>query len=106
MTMDYIIHAGVGRSDFVRFWRLLAEAVKGHPSAFAAELLNEPMTIKRDSAYRTWRAAAEAIHDVVPDMAVALADIGEAAVIPSWLHKFPGGGAVDIDDSTLAWIKQ
>jgi hypothetical protein len=27
-TMDYVIMEGPGRQDFVRFWRLMAEAVK------------------------------------------------------------------------------
>ena len=46
-TMDYLIEEGPGRDDFVRFWRLMAEAVRDHPSAFAAEWMNEPMTIRR-----------------------------------------------------------
>jgi hypothetical protein len=29
-TMDYMIMDGPGRQDFVRFWRLMAEAVKVH----------------------------------------------------------------------------
>ena len=49
-TMDYLIEDGPGRDDFVRFWRLMAEEVKDHPSAFAAEWMNEPMTIRRKQA--------------------------------------------------------
>lgn len=52
-AMDAVITEGGGREDFVRYWRLLAEAVAQHPSAFAAELMNEPLTIKRDRAYAT-----------------------------------------------------
>ena len=37
-TMDAVVNDGAGRADFVRFWRLVAEAVKGHPSAFGFEL--------------------------------------------------------------------
>ena len=48
--MDYLIEEGPGRDDFVRFWRLMAEAVREHPSAFAAEWMNEPMTIRRKQA--------------------------------------------------------
>ena len=46
-VMDFIISPGPGRDAFVRYWRLLAAAVALHPSAFAAELSNEPMTIRR-----------------------------------------------------------
>ena len=46
-NMDYIIKPGPGRDAFVRYWRLMAEAVQGHPSAFAFELMNEPMSINR-----------------------------------------------------------
>ena len=37
--MDYVIKPGAGRDDFVRYWRLIAEEVKDHPSAFAFELM-------------------------------------------------------------------
>ena len=40
-VMDYQINDGPGRKDFVRFWTLVAEAIKQHPSAFALELMNE-----------------------------------------------------------------
>ena len=46
-TMDYMLLEGPGRDDFVRYWRLIAEAAKEHPSAFAAELMNEPMSFRR-----------------------------------------------------------
>ena len=105
-SMDYVITDGPGRADFVRYWRLLAEAVAEHPSAFAAELMNEPLTIKRDKAYETWRACAEAINAVIPDMAVSLLDLGETPVLPSWLSKLPGGGSVDLPKATVEWIKQ
>ena len=49
-TMDYLVFDGPGRQDFVRFWRLMAEAVQDHPSAFAMEWMNEPMTIRRTQA--------------------------------------------------------
>jgi len=41
-TMDYLLMEGPGRDAFVRFWRLVAEAVVDHPSAALAELMNEP----------------------------------------------------------------
>jgi len=53
--MDWLIEDGPGRTAFVRYWRLLAEAVASHPSAFAVELMNEPMTIRRELAFDTWR---------------------------------------------------
>ena len=103
-TMDYLVHDGPGRQDFVRFWKLMAEAVKDHPSAFAAELMNEPMTIRRKQAYNTWRACAEAIIEVIPDMSVSICDVGQGAVIPSWLIQL-GGGDILIDDDTIEWIR-
>ena len=54
--------------------------------------------------YDTWRACAEAINEVVPDMAVSISDIGEGAVLPAWVTKI-GGGGIDIDHETLEWIK-
>ena len=45
---------------------------------------------------------AEAINAVIPDMSVALADTGQVAQAPwNWL-----GGSFDIDEWTLAWIKE
>ena len=105
-SMDYVITKGPGRDDFVRYWRLMAEAVAQHPSAFAAELMNEPMTIKRDKAYETWRACAEAINSVVPDMAVSLLDTGETPFLPPFLSKLPGGGSADLSKETVEWIKR
>ena len=54
-TMDYMINPGEGRDSFVKFWRLMAEAVVDHPSAVAFEPMNEPMTIYRKHAFNTWR---------------------------------------------------
>ena len=102
-TMDYILKPGEGRDAFVRFWQLLALEVVDHPSAFAAELMNEPMSIERKHMYDTWRACAEAIHLVIPDMSVALSDIGEGAVVPSWLSDLYTG--IGIDGDTIKWIK-
>lgn len=104
-TLNFLIDEGVGRDDFVRFWRLMAEAVALHPSAFACELMNEPMTIARRRMFDTWRAAAEAINSVVPDMSVAICDVGEGAVIPAWVTQFFDGGE-EISFSTLEWIKR
>ena len=38
------------------------------PSAFAAELMNEPVSLNRMESFETWRAAAEAIHKIISDM--------------------------------------
>ena len=60
-TMDAVITKGEGRDDFIRFWRLMAEAVVDHPSAFGFELMNEPMTIWRTSMFDTWVKCAKNI---------------------------------------------
>ena len=103
-TMDYMVFDGPGRQDFVRFWKLMAEAVVDHPSAFAAELMNEPITIRRKDAFNTWRACAEAINEVIPDMSVSICDVGEGPVIPSWVVNLIGGGIL-LDKDTVEWIK-
>ena len=103
-TMDYMVEEGAGRDAFVRYWRLVAEAVADHPSAIAAELMNEPMSIRRRAMFETWRATAEAINAVVPDMSVALADTGEGAVLPSWVSRIFGAG-VAISRDTVEWIR-
>jgi len=103
-TMDYAIKPGSGRDDFVRFWKLMAEAVKGHPSAFAAELMNEPMTIRRKWMFDTWRECAAAINLVIPDMSVSVCDVGEGSVLPALVTKLTGGHE-DISKDTIEWIK-
>jgi hypothetical protein len=103
-SMDYLITAGPGRDAFVRFWRLVAESVVSHPSAVFAELMNEPMSIWRQQMFDTWRAAGEAILQVVPDMAISVMDLGEGVLLPPWLSNFTGGGG-DISPDTLNWIK-
>ena len=54
-TMAYVMSKGQGRDYFVRYWGLMAAAVKNHPSAFAAELMNEPMSIHRKDMFDTWK---------------------------------------------------
>jgi len=104
-TMNHLLRSGPGRADFVRFWRLLAEAVKEHPSAVAAELMNEPMSIHRRDMFDTWRACAEAINTVIPDMSVSLADVGEASRLPAWLTRLTGA-YMDISSDTKKWMKK
>jgi hypothetical protein len=103
-TMDYVLTPGPGRDAFVLYWKLLAQAAAGHPSAVAAELMNEPMTIKRGLAFDTWRAAGEAISAVVPDMSVSVADTGEGVVLPPW--AVPLAGDALISNATLAWMRE
>ena len=69
----------------------MAEAVKDHPSAFAFELMNEPMTIRRAAMFDTWVESARAITEVIPDASVSIADTGEGSVFPSRLTKYFGG---------------
>ena len=102
-VMNYVLSPGVGRDYFVRFWKLIAEAVVVHPSASLAELMNEPMSIRRDLLFDTWRDTAVAINSVIPDMSVSVSDVGEGAIIPFWFNDiFP---FFDISNETVAWIK-
>eukprot|EP00937_MAST-01D_sp_MAST-1D-sp2_P004056 g4056.t1 len=103
-TMDYMVDAGAGRDAFVRFWRLMAEAVATHPSAFAFELSNEPMTIKRGRWYETARACTEAITQAVPDASVSVCDTGEGVIFPSWASDLGVAGAT-ISLDTIKWMK-
>jgi len=108
-TMDFLLTEGAGRNDFVRFWKLIAQEVRQHPSAFALEPMNEPISINRRSMYDTWRAVTESVTQVVPDISVALADTGEGAVLPGWVT-----GLLDIvplpylapSSDTVNWIKK
>jgi len=86
-NMDYMINDGPGRTAFVRFWTLMADAIKQHPSAFAIEPMNEPMSINRRDMYDTWRAVTEAVTALIPDISVAVADTGEGAVLPGWVDE-------------------
>ena len=66
--------------------------------------MNEPMTIRRKEAFNTWRACAEAINEVIPDMSVSICDVGEGPVIPSWIVDLVGADVL-IDGDTIDWIK-
>lgn len=105
-TMNYMLQEGPGRDDFVRMWRLLAEAVVDHPSAIAFELDNEPMSIWRGIMYETWRAAAEAINAVIPDMAVSIQDTAEGTVMPAFVVEHFGTADLDIKSDTIDFIKE
>ena len=86
-TMDYMLKKGPGRDDFVRFWTLMAEAVKAHPSVSFIEPANEPMSINRRNMYDTWRAVTEEVIKIVPGMNVAIADTGEVPYCPDGVHN-------------------
>lgn len=105
-TMDYVMMPGAGRDAFVQFWTLVAQAVAQHPSAIALELMNEPMSLRRRDMYDTWRAVTESVEKIVPDLAVSVTDVGEAALLPPWLDALaPQGAGLLIDPDTVAWIK-
>jgi len=80
--------------------------VVDHPSAYAAELANEPMTIRRREMFETWRAAAEAINSVIPDMAVAMSDTGENGLQPAWVDKIAGPSAFIEKDTVEWWVSE
>ena len=102
--MEFWLKEGRGRDLFVRYWRLIAEAVINHPSAFAAEFLNEHVNIRRNEMFETWRAASEAIISFIPNMSVSLCDVSEGAVLPKLFGEHFGG--VNINYDTVKWIKQ
>jgi len=103
-TMDYLVKSGPGREAFVRFWRLMSEAVIGHPSAFAFELMNEPVTIRRKELFETWKDIAEAVNNIIPDLSVSITDTGEGPVLPWYVTDLIGAG-IDIEEPTVEWIK-
>lgn len=104
-TMDYSIKPGTGRDKFVRYWRLMAEAVKQHPSAFAFELQNEPITIQRAAMFETWRVATVAINEVIPDASVSFSDVGEESILPAFVTQIAGNMSFEILPETVEWIK-
>ena len=46
----------------------------------------------------------EAVLEVIPDMSVMVSEVGQGAVIPSWVTAF-GAGDILIDEDTVEWIK-
>jgi len=103
-TMNYILKPGKGRDQFVRYWRLMAEAVKDHPSVSMFELMNEPMSIRRRWMFDTWKACTDAITAVIPDASVSICDVGEGSVLPAWITDITGGYE-DISSETETWLK-
>ena len=75
-----------------------------HPSAFAAELMNEPMSIYRGAMYDTWKATAEAINAIIPDMSASLTDVGNGLYFSDWPFEHDAAGL--ISPSTIKWIKE
>lgn len=69
----------------------MAEAVVDHPSAFAFELMNEPMTIRRTAMFDTWVGCAKEITKVIPEASVMVADVGEGSVLPKLITDLTGG---------------
>jgi len=103
-TMGYLLREGKGRDAFVRYWRLLAEAVADYPAAVGFELINEPMSLERGAMFETWEAVNDAVVEVVPDMSVGVMDLGEGAVLPWWFAKVDPG--IDIPWSAKEWLKR
>ncbi|KAL3933484.1 MAG: hypothetical protein SGPRY_000255 [Prymnesium sp.] len=103
-TMDYLITAGPGRDAFVRYWRLVAEAVALFPAAVAIEPMNEPMSIERGSLFETWESVNDAVLAVVPDISMGVEDLAEGAVLPSWLARIEPG--IDLSRRTREWLKR
>jgi len=107
-NMNYFINPGPGRKAFVRFWTLVAEAVTQHPSAFALELANEPMSINRRDMYDTWREVTESVISIIPDISVAVADTGEGAVLPGWVDTIADKIPIPYltpSAETVKWLK-
>ncbi len=93
-----------GKHYFVNFWRLMAEAVKNHPSASLMEFSNEPMFIYRYEMYEVWREISETVNEIIPDMLVSLIDPFQAAVLPYWVKTITPN--FDIKKETVEWIKK
>jgi len=93
-----------GKHYFVNFWRLMAEAVKNHPSASLMEFSNEPMYIYRHQMYEVWREISEAVNEVIPDMLVSLIDPFQALLLPYWVKTISPN--IDIKKETIEWIKK
>ena len=41
---------------------------------------------------------------MIPDMSVSVHEVGQGAIIPSWIVEL-GAGDVFIDEDTIEWIK-
>ena len=53
--------------------------------------------------FETWRACNDQITKIIPDMSVAVADIGEGAVMPKWVNWIDSG--IGLWPSTIEWLK-
>lgn len=85
-----------GSEYYANYMRLLALAVKDKPAAFGIELMNEPIEVRRWDLYELWKKCAEYIWNAVPNIAVGVADTGEAAL---------NIGGLGIRPETLRWLK-
>merc|ERR1719171_2952946 len=101
--MNYMMQPGEGRDLFVRYWQLMAQEVAQHPSAVGFELMNEPMSIRRQWMYDTWKATADAIIAVIPDASVAVTDTGEGVIPNLALEIFRGH--LDLNRKTRDWLE-
>jgi len=63
------------------------------------------MSIYRRDMFDTWKACAEAINEVIPDMSVSVADTGEVPDYPDWVTWIPFTLA-SISHQTEEWMKK
>merc|ERR1712194_859172 len=61
------------------------------------------MYVWRGAMYDTWKGIAQAVNAIVPDMSVAVSDMGEGAILPAWVSKI---GSIDISSSTVKFLKE
>ena len=77
-TLHFWVATDRGRGLYAAFMGKLAAAVADLPAAVGIEPMNEPPSPNLAALYRLWEQCEAAIHAAVPDMAVAIADTGEA----------------------------
>ena len=85
-----------GGEYYANFMKLLAEAVDNYPAAIGIELMNEPPQINdRGSMYELWHKCYLKIREVSDDLAVAIMDSAEIAVVDN----------TNLTKATLEWLE-
>ena len=97
-TLSYLFKEG--RQYYCNYFKLLSNELVHHPSAIAIELMNEPVYIYRWNMYDTWKQCNDEIVSVIHDMNVAIADVGEGAILPSWLSP-----NIALSSRIINWLK-
>ena len=85
ITLDYLFTNG--RKYFVNYWKLIANEIKHHPSAYGLELMNEPMYLNRNNMYETWVDVIEEVVPIIPDISVGICDFGNGSFSSTFLMK-------------------